>query len=295
MANTQLPAGLLSSMAMYTHIPTKKISGKIPLLYTTAVLFHRTKRHLKNYMSAHASIKKDEFFTSVLCRHQSLLMKKLGDNNEHLQRQKITNLRVAAEKISGIVIQPGETFSYWNAVGEASKKRGFEKGMLLSKGKVVEGVGGGLCQLSNLLYWMFLHGPFQIKERYHHSYDVFPDSGRVLPFGSGATVFYNYVDLVVKNISDKPIQIKLWLTDTHLKGQLVSESAFPEKYSVLEEEHLFLHWNKQWFRYNELYKDTLVKGEHVYREFVTKNFAPVLYNVSEQELRERGYRVEMLE
>ena len=45
--------------------------------------------------------------------------------------------------------------------------------------------GGGLCQLSNLIYWMTLHTPLTITERYRHSYDVFPDSNRTQPFGSG--------------------------------------------------------------------------------------------------------------
>ena len=60
--------------------------------------------------------------------------------------------------------------------------------MLLKNGTVQYGCGGGLCQLSNLIFWMTLHTPLEVKERHRHGYDVFPDSNRTQPFGSGAIV-----------------------------------------------------------------------------------------------------------
>ena len=127
----------------------------------------------------------------------------------------------------------------WHVVGYPSAWRGFVPGMLLSNGEVTEGVGGGLCQLSNLLYWLFLHGPFEIIERYHHSKDVFPDSCRVLPFGSGATIFYNYVDLKVRNTSRFPMQLKIWVADEHIKVRLLSSQPLPSIFHVFE---MFLIW-----------------------------------------------------
>ena len=50
-------------------------------------------------------------------------------------------------------------------------------------GEVKTSIGGGICQLANLLYWMALHTPLEVIERHHHSFDPFPDSGRTLPFG----------------------------------------------------------------------------------------------------------------
>ena len=79
--------------------------------------------------------------------------------------------------------------------------------MQLSQGKVTVGVGGGLCPLANLIHWMGLHSPLQLTERHHHSFDPFPDEGRVLPFGSGASLFYNYVDLRFRNPTDQTLQL----------------------------------------------------------------------------------------
>ena len=70
--------------------------------------------------------------------------------------------------------------------------------MVLHYGSFQTGIGGGLCQLSNLIYWMTLHTPLTVTERYRHSFDVFPDSRRTQPFGSGATCSYNYLDLQIK-------------------------------------------------------------------------------------------------
>ena len=291
--NTLLPPDLKNLLEAKTlkNGSTKTLfSKKSALVYKAATCFYRNKRMVSNYFKKHTS-KKIPYLDCIIARHQSLLLKKLGDNNEHLQNQKIINLKIASAKIDQIVIEPGQTFSYWYLIGKPKVEDGFVKGMLLSRGQVVEGIGGGLCQLSNLLYWLFLHAPVEVLERYHHSYDVFPDSGRIIPFGSGATVFYNYVDLVVRNISKYPLQLKLWLTDKHLKGQILADHHTPEKYSVREENHLFLKWNGEFFRYNELFRDIKVEGKVTNSHFITRNFAPVLYPTSTETLLSKGYVV----
>lgn len=127
--------------------------------------------------------------------HKSLLRRKLGDSDPILQEQKVKNLAIGAKKFNNLIIKPNKTFSFWKELGEPNYKRGFVDGMIIDNGAVTIGVGGGLCQLANLFYWLFLHAPVEIKEHHHHMLDIFPDSGRILPFGSGAGVLYNYGDL----------------------------------------------------------------------------------------------------
>lgn len=69
--------------------------------------------------------------------------------------------------------------------------------MVLINGKMKADYGGGLCQLSNFIYWMTLHSELTIVERSRHQYDVFPDSNRTIPFGSGATIAYNFVLIAI--------------------------------------------------------------------------------------------------
>ena len=108
--------------------------------------------------------------------HKTPLFRQLKDVEMWLQHNKVKNLEIASQKINGILIKPGETFSYWRLIGKPTKRKGYVDGMILFYGKIMTGIGGGLCQLSNLIYWMTLHSPLTVTERYRHSYDVFPDS-----------------------------------------------------------------------------------------------------------------------
>ena len=105
---------------------------------------------------------------------------------------------------------------------------------------MIRGVGGGICQMANLLYWLVLHSPLQVTKHYHHSYDLFPDSGRILPFGSGATVVYNYVDLEFYNPTDSDFQFEIWQDDNFLYGNLRCSHEQELSYSIVEQEHAFV-------------------------------------------------------
>jgi vancomycin resistance protein VanW len=234
--------------------------------------------HIK-FSNKYSYSKKTEYMSAVIARHQSPLFRPLQDVENSMHINKIINIRLAIKELDGVIIIPGKTFSLWNIVGNPTYKKGYVDGMLLSDGKMIEGVGGGLCQLSNLLYWVFLHSEMKITERFHHSRDVFPDSGRTLPFGSGATIMYNTIDLKVKNVTDYPIQIKVWLTEKQVKVQLRSKKSIAKKFHVYEKNHMFIKDSDDVFRANTIYRDVLVKGEVIATEKMTENFAPVMYEL----------------
>lgn len=239
-------------------------------------------RHRNTFAKSYS---KDSYpFTSK--KHQSLLKRKLGNSDPQLQENKITNLKLAASKIDGIIIKPGETFSFWELVGKTTREKGYIEGMQLSRGEVKTGVGGGICQLANLLYWMALHTPLEIAERHHHSFDPFPDEGRVLPFGSGASVFYNYIDLRFKNPADHSFQIRTWVTSKHLKGAIYSDNDLAFSYHIYEKKHRFLKQNNKTFRENEIWRKVVDKrtGNSVHEELLIKNFSEVKYDVFEEQL-----------
>jgi vancomycin resistance protein VanW len=123
-----------------------------------------------------------------------------------------------------------------------------------------------------------LHTPVEIIERYHHSLDVFPDSGRILPFWSGATISYNMIDLKIKNTSEFPLQIKIFLTQNHLKWQILSAHPLKEKYHIIEKNHFFIKRWEKYFRYNELFREEKIEWVITNEAFLTSNFAPVLYD-----------------
>lgn len=134
------------------------LSKKYPILRLPIIWVKKRVVDVKNNFNKEISTKfEPNFFPSILVRHQSLLYRKLGNSKPELNDGKVQNLRVAIKSLDGIVIEPGKIFSLWKHLGDPTTQRGYANGMLLSNGKIVEGVGGGLCQLSNLIYWMFLH------------------------------------------------------------------------------------------------------------------------------------------
>ena len=216
----------------------------------------------------------------VQVSHATPFSRPLRDVDEGLQHNKVTNLRLASARIDGVTLQPGETFSYWRLIGATTRRKGYLPGMVLAFGEVRSGVGGGLCQLSNLIYWLTLHTPLTITERHRHSYDVFPDANRTQPFGSGATCFYNYGDLAIRNDTDRPYQLRVWLTDDELHGEWRSDSPASRVYEVYEAGHIMRQepWGG-YSRHNVLYRHVRTpEGEDLGDEYVTENHALMMYN-----------------
>lgn len=258
----------------------KLLCQRHPFFYWLSVRQKRLRRFARWYRPGHSFC--GSFAPDLPVRvksHQSVLIRKLGNSDVQLQLNKVKNLQLAVKKIDGVLIRPGETFSFWKLVGLPTKRQGYLAGMLLSRGEVMQGIGGGLCQLSNLLYWMALHTPLTITERHHHGFDPFPDDGRVLPFGSGATVFYNYVDLQFQNDTADTFQLKVWLTDRHLRGEVRCTQEQAYTYHVLEREHAFEQRNGRWYRRNQIWRQVTDRssGAAIREELITSNNAEVRY------------------
>ncbi len=212
--------------------------------------------------------------------HATPLLRKLQGERMELQRGKVTNLRLAVSKLDGVVIRPGETFSYWYLIGDPCKRRGFQEGMVLRNGQVCSGVGGGLCQLSNLIYWIALHSPLTVVERHHHGYDVFPDSGRTQPFGSGATCAYPHADLMLRNDTAESFQLTLRVGETHLEGELLGETPPVFRYEIVERDHEMRgeYWGG-YTRRNKLVRQVCrLDGALLCEELVAENCAVMMYS-----------------
>ncbi|WP_103070440.1 VanW family protein [Aquimarina sediminis] len=221
-------------------------------------------------------IAKAEFENSVFT-HKSLILRPLKDVEMYLQENKRTNLKIAIKHLNEIEIKPNEYFSLWKLVGRPTKRKGYLEGLVLKSGKIDKDIGGGLCQLGNLLFWIFAHSPLTITERYRHGFDVFPDVNRKVPFGAGATLSYNYIDLQIKNETNNSFVIKLWLDKTHLNGELVSKNKITESYSIEERNHQIRQqfWGG-YSRHNQIFKITK-KESHESEKMIVENHAIMMY------------------
>jgi vancomycin resistance protein YoaR len=108
-----------------------------------------------------------------------------------LELGKVQNLRVACAALDGIVLAPGEEFSFWRAVGRTTARKGYVTGRELRQGCMIPSIGGGICQLTNALSRIAHQSGMEIVER--HSHTVHP-AGFFIDDATDATVFWNYVD-----------------------------------------------------------------------------------------------------
>lgn len=220
-------------------------------------------------------------YPAVVKSHTSNVLRRLEGVDMQLQRNKLVNLRIAAAQINGIVVQPGETFSFWRLVGEPTAKRGYLDGLVISAGKLSSGVGGGLCQLANLIHWLVLNSPLTVTELVHHSDALFPDSGRRVPFGTGTSVFYKNVDYRFKNTTNRPVQLLVWLDENTLFGELRAREPFPYIYRITEEDQGYVEEDGEFFRVSRVFRITLDRERRVIRrELVLDNHSKVMYDYS---------------
>ena len=115
------------------------------------------------------------------------------------------NLNQACKKINGLILKPGEEFSFNKVVGQRTTKNGFKEATVILGGQYEQGLGGGVCQISGTLYNAVLKSDLKITERHPHAWP----SGYVLD-GLDATVDWPALDFKFKNSSDYPIVVVMW-------------------------------------------------------------------------------------
>jgi len=132
----------------------KLLSQRHPIFYFLSIWEKRIKRQITWFIDnkKYTKRKSSEKLAFRVKKHQSKLIKKLGETDLILQYNKVDNLKIVIEKVSGTIITPGETFSFCKTVGLPTKRKGYKLGMELSFGEAKSGIGGGICQSSNLMH-----------------------------------------------------------------------------------------------------------------------------------------------
>ncbi|TGD57004.1 VanW family protein [Flavobacterium humi] len=160
---------------------------------------------LKNTVSTEQEIKKGSFF----------------ENKRH-------NLAIASQKIETVAIQPNQLFSFWKTVGEPTEKNHFRKGRNIVNGVLSEEIGGGLCQLSSIIYITAVKANLEITERFNHSLDIYREEERFTPLGADATVVYGYKDLRIRNTFPFPIRFSFTFEKDNISCHLWSPEKIEE-------------------------------------------------------------------
>lgn len=263
-------------------MPRKLFCEISPFTYRLSMEKEILKRHLKDFIHKirFARERTTDNLPVVIYRHNSLIRRRLGNVNMQLQENKATNLALAVKNIDGLLIRPGETFSVWKQIGRTTERKGYKEGLVIAKGAPGQGIGGGLCQLSNLIHWMVLHSDLTIAEHHHHdALDLFPDYGRQIPFGTGTSISYNYIDYRVRNDTSNTYQLRLWVDGEYLRGELRAVDPQPHTFHIHAENEYFSREGDVIYRNGQVFRDTIdaTTGNVIESKLIRTNHARVMY------------------
>ena len=202
-----------------------------------------------------------------------------------------TNVNIASQKINNIILLPGEIFSYNKVVGERTFENGFKEASVYTSSGVVNGLGGGICQVSSTLYNAVLEANLEIVERRNHRYAV-----SYVPLGRDATVAYGSIDFRFKNNRQYPIKISSYTKngtlfvsitgieeeteyDVSITTKRLSTTPFTTKYiqdsSMSEGTQKQTQYGDNGYKY-ETYKTVSLNGAIISTELIsTDNYTPL--------------------
>lgn len=137
-----------------------------------------------------------------------------------LFENKLLNLTQGARRMNLALLEPGQIWSFWRYVRQPVEGNGFVVGRNLVNGQLTRQVGGGLCQLSSLIYHLGLTAGLEVNERHAHSIDIYQEHERFTPLGADATVVWGYKDLRLNNPHAAPVVLECFVRDHTLVGRI---------------------------------------------------------------------------
>ncbi|MBC3883182.1 VanW family protein [Undibacterium sp. LX40W] len=140
---------------------------------------------------------------------------------------KLKNIERACVLLSSTSIAPQQTWSFWHRLGRPTRGNGFYPGRNLVNGEMSAQVGGGLCQMSSMLYHLALSSGLHVDERHPHSLDIYDDHQRYTPLGADATVVWGTKDLRFFNPHSFELVFVLRREDACLVGEIHSAQPLP--------------------------------------------------------------------
>ncbi|QIW52527.1 VanW family protein [Pseudolactococcus raffinolactis] len=253
-----------------------------PTCYAISVKKENLKRHLQDLKRKEnfATDFQKEKLTYVVSERSSNMIKRAEGVDLASQFNKAKNIELACQKLNGLVIKPGEVFSFWKLVGKISEKKGYKAGRVIERNKLILGIGGGICNLANTINLLVIHSPLLITEFHTHSDALAPDETGRIPLNAGTSVSYNHIDYRFKNTTNQSFQLMLWCEGEVLHAALRSERELPYTYDILEENHHFTKEKEKFYRISKIYKATLSKtsGDMVEKTLIWDNHSEVMFD-----------------
>ena len=188
-------------------------------------------------------------------------------------------MKLSAKKINHLLIKPKETFSFYMSVRNADKKEKYKKGLTLVNGKIEFVEGGGLCQISNLLFQVFLNSPLTIVERHTHKIKDFPDPMEDSLKGIDATLAEGFFDLKVRNDTNNTFQIDIHFDENYIYGKLLSENKIDREYKIQNKNLQYIKKLDGIYEKVDIYRQEIQNGKVIKEEKLYTNVTQIGYEL----------------
>lgn len=260
----------------------KRLTQVFPFLLPLRKWQKKKQFYLKMMLdgNVYAKDKEETLLPNTVFKASSRILNENSGFDMKYQIGKAHNLRLAASTINKIVITPNEVFSFWQLVRYADRHEKYKDGLTLIDGKMVASYGGGLCQLSTMLFWLFLHTPMTIIERYGHGIEWFSSTIENLPYGIDSAISEGWLDLKVWNNTDTTFQIEIYFDNKFMYGRVLSNVPVLIDYNVFNSSVYYERINKKIYKISTVCRSETnkVTGAYIERILYT-NKCEVAYKI----------------
>lgn len=262
----------------------KRFTELFPFLLPLRKFQRKIFFYLKMYFDSNIYSKKkleDSLEYEVFSTKSNMINHNSGYDIQY-QINKVDNLKLAASTINNIVIEPGETFSFWMLVKNAERYGKYKDGLVVVNDNTVPQKGGGLCQISNMLFYLFLHTPLTIVERHPHSAETIPHPKGDIPVGVDATIAEGWKDLKVKNETDESFQILIEFDEETMYGAILSNKMQYMRYEIESSNIRYTKENSKIYRYNDIYRVIKLGDIKESKELILNNKYEIRYDIESE-------------
>lgn len=189
------------------------------------------------------SVKMGDLLDYEICSSKSWMINENSGQDIVYQQNKVHNLKIISKTMDRLLIYPGEVFSFCYLAKNSRKYGKYKDGLILVDGKTVTRKGGGVCHLSNLLYYTFLKSPLTLVERHGHKMKPFPNPDPDSLDGVDATIVGGWLDLKVRNDTDDIYQLKIDIDNEYLYVKILSNKKCFDETIILNENFHYVRKN----------------------------------------------------
>lgn len=212
----------------------KRLTQIFPFLLPLRVWQKNLFFRITCYFDKNIYAKRKGDLLSYECSNAKTLM--INDHSGYdilYQVNKVDNLKLTSKTLNKILIYPSETFSFCLLMQVVKKYGRYKDGLVLIDGKIVAKKGGGICQISNLLYYLFLMSPLTVVERHGHKLKSLPNNESDALDGIDATINSGWLDLKVRNDTNDIYQIVIDFDDDYMYGRLLTNNMPEIDYEII--------------------------------------------------------------